>query len=74
MNDTEKTNGSAEKGWEYVKLPDSEFAVMQAIWDEEAAGCSCCKNPENVSGSSDRSDCLSSMRHCLPCRRALSAG
>lgn len=22
----------------YVKLPDSEFHVMQAIWDEEAAG------------------------------------
>lgn len=38
MNDKEKTTGSAEKGWEYIKLPDSEFAVMQAIWDEEAAG------------------------------------
>lgn len=27
-----------DKEMQYTKLPDSEFAVMQAVWDEESAG------------------------------------
>lgn len=45
MNDQTKQNNTEEQR-EYVKLPDSEFAVMQAVWDEEAAG-----NTEEISAS-----------------------
>lgn len=43
MNDQIK-HDVTEKQRDYVKLPDSEFAVMQAVWDEEAAG-----NTEEIS-------------------------
>ena len=44
MIDKTDRQDSADMGREYVKLPDSEFAVMQAIWDEETAG-----NTEEIS-------------------------
>ena len=46
MNENEKTDrrDPADWGRDYVKLPDSEFAVMQAVWDEENAG-----NTEEIS-------------------------
>lgn len=39
---------------EYVKLPDSEFAVMQAVWDEEASG-----NTEEISAGVLMAHCRS---------------
>lgn len=44
MNDKWKQVPVLEEGSGYVKLPDSEFAVMQAVWDEEAA-----ENTEEIS-------------------------
>ena len=38
MNLKNNMKGSTGAEREYVKLPDSEFAVMQAVWDEESAG------------------------------------
>ncbi len=46
MNTNDKTDREAfaDMRHDYVKLPDSEFAVMQAVWDEENAG-----NTEEIS-------------------------